>query len=400
MSSTGRLPVEIWTTILDLVIHVQRLVETGCTKESFFEFFGPVDEIYCPLEDWKVSEKQRWLLARVCRSWKEWAESRRYRYIQMGQSGVPQSAVYNAKRVPLACLSPDIQPDKPSRWVVIDASIHFRSHFKYFESFVQHSQLHPHFRRLNLTLGVPSLEVQSILRLLPSFAHLTYLLLDFRRSKFSSRLSSPSKEPIATLPHVTVFEWWPDERDEYPPMLDLPSLQHMRYQAYFTLPEFPSGWLTPSSRRCLRSLLLSVICDGLNPFAILWSSFPCLEELVCINFRPCFDEPLPPQHPLKRVWFPEEWTFRVYKSLAYSLLDLWGSFNSEHAPEANPRRDIHICSMVWGPSGIPSRTPDGRRWADALEEDIEEMERFCRLVNDCARWGVRTLDRNYRNIRE
>src|SRR5258708_35928765 len=100
-SCTDCLAVEIWTIILDLVIHIPHLLDTSCTKESFFEFLGSIVEIYRPLQDWRASEKQRCLLAHVCRSWKKWADIRKDRYIQAQQSGVPHKTISHAERVPL-----------------------------------------------------------------------------------------------------------------------------------------------------------------------------------------------------------------------------------------------------------------------------------------------------------
>ena len=70
------------------------------------------------------------------------------------------------------------------------------------------------------------------------------------------------------------------------------------------------------------------------------------------------------------------------------------------APEANARRDIFICSMVWGPDGVPNRTLNNEDWVDAREMDIGEMGRFCKLVNECAKQGIRTLDQHYCIIQE
>ena len=50
ISSTDRLHVETWSTILDLFIYIPHLMETGCTKKSFVEFFGLIVDIYSTRE--------------------------------------------------------------------------------------------------------------------------------------------------------------------------------------------------------------------------------------------------------------------------------------------------------------------------------------------------------------
>jgi hypothetical protein len=209
---------------------------------------------------------------------------------------------------------------------------------------------------------------------------------------FWYQATPPSTEPIATLPYVSVLEWWFVRHDRCPPMLNLPSLQHMRYWGCHSPSKFPFQWITPFSKRGLRSLVLGITHHEIEAFVLPWSTFPHLEELACVAFRPQFDEPIPIQHPLKRVWFPTKWSFSSYESLVRSLL------HGEPSLKADLPRDVYICDMVWGPDGVPSHTPRGEDWVDARQKDIEEMGKFCSLVNESAKRGIRTFDRNHHTV--
>jgi hypothetical protein len=155
-------------------------------------------------------------------------------------------------------------------------------------------------------------------------------------------------------------------------MLDLPSLKHMNYRFCHAHPEFSAEWLTPRSRKSLQSLSLGIISDRLNPLILLWSSFPHLEELTCINFDPRFDEPLPLQHPLQRVWFPDRWSFCVYKSLALPML-----MNTHWVRAASKSVRCHVvrcieqlymdCGAVRSLAGI--RIPESIAYTDGIRRD-------------------------------
>ena len=95
------LPIEIWTIVLELTIHVPRLLDTACTDVSFVQYSGLGSRLYNSEMAYCASKQQRLILQNVCSAWRVWADLRKNRYIVMTDKKIPLEAVLNAVRVPL-----------------------------------------------------------------------------------------------------------------------------------------------------------------------------------------------------------------------------------------------------------------------------------------------------------
>ena len=386
------LPVEIWTIILDLTIHVPRLFDTDCTNASFVQYqylrhspYGDDEGAY------RASERQRLILRDVCSAWEAWADSRKSRYIASMGTGVPPEDVLNAVRVHLLARSP-IKHDNPSRWRIIDARIHSNSHIICFKHLSLHANKHPLLRRINLSL---SPELYEVVQHLAAFKHINYLSLDFRSVVMGFHRPLPPRDttiPVCpiTLPNVQILEYFPDNRvsnipivppfnDSSPPafMLNLPKLAHFYFYGGLPGGRLEFDWLTPFTLPGIKSLMVGV---G-RSLEIEWSELPNLEELACMNFEPKLPEPIPKMHPLQRVWLLGPWSIETFDALTAGL----------EAGNAANLREVHLRTVRWDKKGRPVPTPQKKRQG-SIADDKSNVE-FCDKVSRFGElYGLKTLD--------
>ena len=400
-SASRILPVEIWTIILELTIHVPRLLDTTCTDVSFARY-GRLGSIYMTSEeDYRVTECRRLTLRNVCSAWRLWADSRKNRYIVTTDAGIPLEAVLSAVRVPLLARSPkalQIRHDMRSHWRIIDARIHFSSESTCFKYLSLHANKHPLLRRIDLSLCPRMKEQSEVIRCLAAFKHLTYLSLDLRKGALG-RLRwghlSPQEEhtstPICTvtLPNVRVLEYLSDHHipilstlqpsnDPSPVfVLNLPQIEHFYFYGGLPGSRLEFEWLAPFTLRCLKSLAVGV---G-GTLDIEWSELPNLEELACLNCEPRLLGPIPKMHPLQRVWLYGPWSLEIFDALTAGL----------EAGHGTNLREVHLWTMRWDQGGKPAPTPREKRGGltagdEAKDEFCDKVDRFGEL------YGLRTLD--------
>ena len=392
------LPVEIWSIILELTIHVPRLLDTTCTDVSFAQYRG-LGSRYTSEEDYRASERQRLTLRNVCSAWRVWADSRKNRYIVTTDTGIPLEAVLSAVRVPLLARSPkalQIRHDMPSHWRIIDARIHFSSESTCFKYLSLHANKHPLLRRINLFLCPRMKELSEVIRCLTAFKHLTYLSLDLRKGVLS-RLRwghlSPQEEKnntptcAITLPNVRVLEYLSDSHipvtSTLPPsndpafVLNVPQIEQFYFYGGLPGSRLEFEWLVPFTLQCLKSLAVGV---G-GTLDIEWSELPNLEELACLNCEPRLLGPIPKMHPLQRVWFYGPWSLEIFDALTAGL----------EAGHGTNLREVHLWTMRWDQGGKPVPTPREKR--GGLTADDEAMNEFCEKVDRFGElYGLRTLD--------
>ena len=396
------LPVEIWTIILDMTIHVPRLFVTTCTDESFVQYRVLGNRVYdIDEEAYHASERQRLILRNVCSAWRVWADSRKNRYIVATDTGIPLEVVLSAVRVPLLAISPnavEIRHDQPSRWRIIDARIYFSSQAICFMYLSLHANKHPLLRRINLSLCPRMKEISEVIRCLVAFKHLTYLSFDTRRGALGRLrwrdLPLPKKNtstPLCTvtLPNVRILEFLSDIHvpitSTFPPsdgsspafVLNLPQMEHFYFHGRHTGRRLEFEWLTPFALRGLKSLLIGVR-DALD---IEWSELPNLEELACRNFEPRLLGPPPNMHPLQQVWLFGPWSLEIFDTLTAGL----------EAGHGTNLRKVHLRKMRWWQGGKP--IPGPREKQGGLAADDEAKDKFCDKVDRLEKmYGLKTLD--------
>jgi hypothetical protein len=401
--TSGILPVEIWTTILDLTIHVPRLLDTTCTDSSFALYRGLGSSPYNDEKAYRTSERQRLILGAVCSAWRGWADARKHRYIVMTDAGVPPEAIPNAVRVPLLVRSPTelkIRLDRPSRWRILDARVHLSSHAICFKHLSLHAEKHPLLCRINLSLRLRVEGQCEVMQCLAAFKHLTYLSLDLRKGERSwvswdlFHTAVQTKDPntpacTITLPNVRVLEYLSETRlpstwtvpstDDPSPafILNLPQLEHLYFYGRLPGEKLEFELLTPFTLRGIRSLVVGVGAT----LDIEWSELPNLEELACLNFEPRIKAPIPKAHPLQQVWLVGSWSIGTFDALTAGL----GEGNGDNL------RELHLCAMHWDQGGHPIPAPlEGRSGPQANDE---AMDNFCDKVDRFWElYGLKTLD--------
>jgi hypothetical protein len=397
------LPVEIWTIILELTIHVPRLFNTARTDLSFAQFRNLGNHLYYGEEAYRASERQRLILRNVCSAWRVWANSRENRYIVTTDTGIPLVAVLNAVRVPLLAMSPkalEIRHEKPSRWQIIDARVHTRSQAICFKRLSLHANKHPLLHRINLSLCPRMKEQSEYIRCLAAFKHLTYLSLDLRTGAlgrirgrglrvFSQTGDTNPPTCTVTLPNVRVLEFLVDSRvptpSTFPPsndpsqafVLNLPQIEHLYFYGGLPGTRLEFEWLAPLTLRGLKSLTVGVI----GTLDIEWSELPNLEEFGCLNFEPKLLEPIPKMHPLQRVWLFGPWSLETFDALTAGL----------EAGSGTSLQELHLSTMRWDQDGKPFPIPQDKRWGSTVDE--EARVRFCDKVDRFGDlYGLKTLD--------
>jgi hypothetical protein len=178
---------------------------------SFVQYSGLGGRLYNNEEAYRASERQRLILRNVCSAWRVWAASRKTRYMVMTDTGIPLEVILNAVRVPLLAGLPalGIRNDKPFRWRIIDARIHFGSPSMCFNHLSLHGNNHPLLRRINLSLSPRMKELSEVIRCLTAFKHLTYLSLELRDLSPATE-NSTTPTCVVTLPNVQVLEYLSD----------------------------------------------------------------------------------------------------------------------------------------------------------------------------------------------
>ncbi|SRR5258706_10084006 len=295
-SALARTPVEIWEFILDEVIRPGVALDTSCTLESFRQFRRLGGEGY------PESERQRLVLRRVCKRWKQFAENRSHR--RLGPRSplelLPLSSILNATRVHYTAERFSKYLTQNTRWKVVQLDI-TESEPNVLSHLAENADFHPHIQRLVLALQFTRTKKFHITDL-SCFHQLTYLVI--RRHDDPQSISwgdSTTQEEInITLPHLEVLDFqcsgyhtsFPSES------VHLPSLRHL--SLWIPDNERLLGTLTPYAPT-LRSLMVRYSDINFLP-PQLFSLLPNVEELAVKGMISADDHPPPSSngHPLKR----------------------------------------------------------------------------------------------------
>ncbi|PVF98390.1 hypothetical protein CPB86DRAFT_825759 [Serendipita vermifera] len=303
-----RVPIDIWWNILDEVIEDEALPICATT------FAGRDWSGYSRLTmsghekiHFDSSEKQRKVIGCVCRLWRAVAEARRNRYIDLGEKNVDKyssqmTKVLRARSVKLWSGACDMIFKHPSfsqgvNWEVAEIHVHKAENLSRIP--------HPRLRRLKLTFGGfggPS-DTNPFLHVLSLFTNLTWL--EYRSNASNGRLIPLYDDtPPIVLPNLQVF-WYKNSPIFTFPFthLVLPSLQYLSLYAYNSPTRATLIKILTSYRQTIRSFTALSAKGGATTALDLpsWNDFPNLEELVLDRHWVFHVQPLPSNHPLKRL---------------------------------------------------------------------------------------------------
>lgn len=354
-----RIPAEVWRRILLEVMHIPYLLDTTCIG-SLFKLWSTLNS---PALHWRRSEWQRKLLRRVCKSWKHFAETKAYRYIECQDSLKEPHVLAHAQRAQLSKSLGHLFTI-PTLWEVVEID-EADSVDEFLVSIVQGH--HPRLRRLSMQANISSINAACESA---AFRQLTFLHLQF----FTGPLETATWTQT-TLPRLEVLIWEDFAvRPDPSSIFRLPSLHHFGWSN--THGVFPLSTLL-SYARTLRSLSIrseywlrrSVVLPDLN-------EFPCLEELsINVAFEIQDPKPFPQTYPLHTIYSNRRVSATLLVSCVMRILD------------CNPMKlqRIHITNLVWGNGGEPENG-----WGR------EENVKLVQLADLCQGRGIRVEDSNGR----
>ena len=293
-SALARTPVELWEFILDEVIRPGVALDTNCTHESFREFRRLGGEGY------PESEKQRLVLRRVCKRWKQFAEKRSHRRLDplSPLELLPPSSILHATRVHYTTEQFSKYLRQNTRWKIVRVDI-TDAEPKLLSHLAENAAFHPHIQRLVLALKFTKTKTFNITDL-SCFRHLTYLVIRRQDDPKSVSWGNSTTETVTkiTLPHLEVLDFqcsgyhtcFPSES------VHLPSLRH--FSLWTTDNERLLETITPYAPT-LRSLMVRYSLVNVLP-SQLFSILPNVEEFAVKGLISADDYPPSSNHPLKR----------------------------------------------------------------------------------------------------
>ncbi|PVF98393.1 hypothetical protein CPB86DRAFT_814769 [Serendipita vermifera] len=368
---------------------------------------------------YRLSEKQRKVVGSVCRSWQAFSRSRSNRYVSINlprkheqspevetppqetppqetppQETPPQrrrisfrsifSTLFRSKSIPHITSKDDLQDDWPqivnksrqarrikvgfdlwerfgelfeemgyvADWEIVDVGRH---------EVMELSRLSlPRLRRLRLCVydDFSTLNLNTFLEALSKFPNLTWFEYEADVLRGQPVPIDEDKSPLL-LPNLQVL-WFKNRATfEFPfSHLILPSLRYLSLQIYELPSRIPLLDLLSCYRQTLRSLTANVFkTRGDDPVVHFppWDEFPELEELVLDQQWTAYFQPLPTNHPLRRLDANYEST-----DVIPSLL------------EGTNMRHIILRRAYWRPDGSLGRM------YDELMIDVKEVNSILR----------------------
>lgn len=289
-SAVQRTPQEIWWMILDEVINVPLFFATTYKGNHWAKDARKPEETHD--RTYQRSEEQRKVIGSVCRSWQDFARSRRGRSIILYKDQDWETeTVLKAHHAVLRTIPAHYILARGTivEWEVLNFlapvwAADFASKFAY-----------PRLRRLTLSLRDHQPLLHEIVRLFPN---ITWLDCDVYYNGSSASM------PI-TLPWLQVFRGECGENYFFPlSNFILPSLRQL--YMFFDVPiqqVLLLDMLLPF-RQSLQSVVIRIRKDrGDSPTIMFppWSDFPNLRELQLNPQWSVHFEPLPRHHPLQRL---------------------------------------------------------------------------------------------------
>jgi len=295
--AVNRVPYEIWTRILDGVIHVPFLFDIDCTVDSFCAWtLANAREVKgrtaTTRSRYNESEHQRRILSLVCRAWKEFADSRKDRRAEKRYPVKLSSST--SLRVSLDKNDLPVIPF-PSSWKIIRLYGCVEHLISPFFDLGDYADRHPNVQRVEICIVSDSTGTDEFLYRLPVFTNLTSLLVE----AVDFHLSSPDE---IVLPRLRTLQW-ATRRSSHQPrdFLILPSLVNFSIVIHSDELEHI---LEPYSH----TLKALVVETAARPEFLLtlppWDFYPHLEELALLmssNYQPSLVLP-PAYHPFRHFW--------------------------------------------------------------------------------------------------
>ena len=370
-SAVHRLPAEIWIEILDILLIIPHYFDVDCSLPSLLEWSWEPRRRISQI-NYAISENQRLAFARVCRSWRAYAESRANR-AELISTAVPRS-----RRITIE----DVEVEHPrvsTRWEVLIAKLrdeggHGSGHFR---RIAQNIHLHKNIKRIDLRI-IGEIKIPDLFHILPAFSMLVCLSIVLDNASGLSPPPEPIPLPnlmtlILRIPYILQY---PHEMFEIPSLINLHfavtegehSFQQVLRPYHKTLKNLGVFWTSPAIPR------MTYTFPG-------WDFFPHLEELVFDGWEshtPLPPSPLPPTHPLKVVRMDR---------ITWPIIDLL--LPTRYDPnilERNSIQKINILTLLWSSGGY--RDPNGFHRLDQ-----SEMAQVHVLVNQCSHMGIRLEDR-------
>jgi len=296
-SAVNRIPYEIWTDILDEVIHVPFLFDVDCTVESFCAWaIENAREVEATgRSTYHESERQRRSLSLVCRTWMEFANSRKDRRAEKRPS-VKLSSL-TSLRVSLDSNDLPVIP-LPSSWKIIRLYGFIKPLISPFFDLVDNADRHLNVQRLEICFISDSTGTDEVISALPAFTNLTSLLVKVD----TFYVSSPED---VVLPRLRTLQW-ATKRPSHKPrdFLVLPSLVNLSIVIHDNELEH----ILRPYRQTLKALVVEKVAQ--SDFRLTlppWKFYPYLEELAVLmsdHRQPGLALPpvFPANHPFRHFW--------------------------------------------------------------------------------------------------
>lgn len=370
-SAVHRLPAEIWVEILDILLLTPYHFDVDCSLLSLWEWSW---ELGRPQSQrmYKISERQRLIFALVCRSWKEYAESRANRSEHI------VTALSRSRRITIE----DVEVGHPcvsTRWEVLVAKLkdeegHGTEHFR---RIAQNIHLHTNIKRIDLRITGEN-KIPDLMHILAAFRRLVSLsiILDD-----ASRLSLPL-EPVS-LPNLKSLILLTPYMLQYPhEMFEIPSLVNLHFTVTEGAPSF-EDLLHPyhSTLKYLGIRWGSRVPPVTTQKFPRWTFLPRLEELVLNEWEshtPRLPSSLPLTHPLGIVRLDQ---------VTWPIIDhLLPGRGDPNILERNSIRKIRILALAWESGGYQDQN-------GYHPFDHPERIRIYALLKQCADMGIRLEDK-------
>jgi len=370
-SAVNRLPAEIWVEILDILLLTLYHFDIDCSLPSLWEWSW---ELGRPQSQrvYHMSERQRLTFALVCRSWKEYAESRANRAEHI------ISAVPRSRRITIE----DVEVEHPSvstRWEVLVAKLkdeegHGTGHF---QRIAQNIHLHTNIKRIDLRIA-GKIKNPYLMHILPAFCTLVCLSIVVDDA---SGLSLPI-EPVS-LPNLKTLILQTPYILKYPhEMFDIPSIINLHFTVTEGAPPL-EDLLRPyhSTLKYLGVRWGSRVPPVTTQTFPAWKFLPNLEELVLNEWEshtPGLPSSLPLTHPLRVIRLDQ---------FTWSILDqLLPGIDDPKILERNSIRNIRILTLAWESGGYLNHH-------GYHPFDQPERRRIYAFFRQCADRGIRLEDR-------
>lgn len=366
-SAVHRLPAEIWVEILDILLLTLYHFDIDCSLPSLWEWTW---EIGRPSSQglYKISERQRLIFARVCRSWKAYAESRANRSEHI------ITATPRSRRITIEDVKVEHQCSASTLWEILVARLEDEAGHgtENLRRIAQNIHLHKNIKRIDLHI-IGEAKIPDLMHILPAFDRLVCL------SVIVEDLSglAPPLEPIS-LPNLKTLILLTPNVLRYPhEIFEMPSLVNLHFSVMHGAPSF---------EELLQPYRSTLVYLGIRwgsrsppvsaPVFLGWKFLPHLKELVFNKWgslTPKLPSPLPPTHPLEIVRL-DQFTWPIIDQLLPGRDD-------PNMLERGSIRKIGILALAWESGGYHDQ-------GEYHPFDQQERARVFAFLKQCANMGI------------